>query len=378
MGLSASTAVFLASLTGIPIAYMLNLMAASLDEKYVFAAGVISLIAIVVLTYVLADNKKKLSDPLFYVFSICCFSSVCDLFLSLENDGWVTGIMEFYLKDGEPYLASSMGILACYWDGIGHYAMYLIMLWAMDRNQDFRDCGLYWVGSIGHSLFVFLPGNVIGKYGVKWSFLLNVPYVIVPIYALARFLNERPKATIPKKQSQTEYSPIWKRPVDMLLILYLAASLVLAMFRGFTVLGCNPWYIRDVEPYLTDPTSYPMLQMLVYMFYFIPYYCMAMYGLVVPGCSWMPDWAMVHAGAAIQAQISHIGSAIHDRTPYIHRIPMTFDSMLPFLAINLPLLIIPQLMAARCLMSSEYFMPVEEKSNDSLKPSQKRETKKIK
>jgi hypothetical protein len=46
--------------------------------------------------------------------------------------------------------------------------------------------------------------------------------------------------------------------------------------------------------------------MLVYMFYFIPYYCMAIYGLVVPGCSWMLDWSMIHAGAAVQVSLKNI------------------------------------------------------------------------
>jgi hypothetical protein len=42
------------------------MMAEHLDEKYVFGAGVISLVFVVVLMYVLADDKGKLNDPLFY------------------------------------------------------------------------------------------------------------------------------------------------------------------------------------------------------------------------------------------------------------------------------------------------------------------------
>jgi hypothetical protein len=57
---------------------------------------------------------------------------------------------------------------------------------------------------------------------------------------------------------------------------------------------------------------------------------------------------------------------------------MTLDAQLPFLAINFPLLIVPQLMATRCLISSEYFMPVEEESQDVLNQTRKHETKKIK
>lgn len=43
--------------------------------------------------------------------------------------------------------------------------------------------------------------------------------------------------------------------------------------------------------------------MLVSMFYSAPYYIVALYGLTVPGCEWMPDLTLVHSGALAQVRL---------------------------------------------------------------------------
>lgn len=44
-------------------------------------------------------------------------------------------------------------------------------------------------------------------------------------------------------------------------------------------------------------------QMLMYMFYALPFYGLAAYALIFPGCSWLPDWALVFAGAIGQVRL---------------------------------------------------------------------------
>lgn len=42
--------------------------------------------------------------------------------------------------------------------------------------------------------------------------------------------------------------------------------------------------------------------MLIYLFYVLPFFCLCIYGLVLPGCSWLPDWSLVFAGAVAQVR----------------------------------------------------------------------------
>lgn len=81
------------------------------------------------------------------------------------------------------------------------------LLFTYPHSGPVRDAALFWFGSIFHSLIVFLPGNVLGPHEVKLSYLLNVPYILVPLYVLHRVLVEnRQKMYLKAKKVRRAFS----------------------------------------------------------------------------------------------------------------------------------------------------------------------------
>ncbi|NXA07433.1 TM6S2 protein, partial [Sapayoa aenigma] len=323
------------------------------------------------------------------VFVLFSFISVVDLIIALEEDGFISGFMEVYVREGEPYLRTAHGIMICYWDGIVHYGLYLTMIGAIGHRKNYRSLGLFWVGSLMMSIVVFLLGNMIGKYSTELSpsFLLNLPYILILVWAGVR-LFQQPKALpwlSPEKVAEEQRKALYQRPQDVLLVLVLLLTAAFTFFRGMVVLDCPSdscfEYIYQHEPYLRDPVAYPKVQvcgveaglerprvnrdgvtlsisppqMLIYMFYVLPFFILCIYGLVVPGCSWLPDWSLVFAGAVAQAQFSHLGSSLHSRTPFPYQTPD--DVLWSFLLSNILYALGPQLLVLRCLRCPAFFLP---------------------
>ncbi|XP_077989375.1 transmembrane 6 superfamily member 1-like [Glandiceps talaboti] len=368
--MSAATAVFAMSLTAIPVTYSVNLMHFTQDHRYVFVCGVVVLTMFSVFAYLIGKiQKQPPKDWFFYVCAVFAFTSVVDTIIALELDDVIDGFMTFYLKEGEPYLSSAHGTMISYWDGSAHYLMQLAIVTAIAWKESYHEVGLYWAGSIVHSMIVFMPGNLIGKNGknVKASIFLNTPYVIIPIWIAFRLLTTKRKIEAkPSEVDKAQKKGLLQRPLDMFLIVCLLGLSLIGEIRGMAALdspmNVTQEYLLNYEPYITDDVIYPKLQMLIYLFYFVPYYMMSIYGLIYPGRQWMIDWSLVHAGAAAQAQFTHIGCSLHSRTPYRLRAPPNTRPV--FWLVNLSLLLLPQLLAWRCVYYPEFFVKRSTESKD--------------
>ncbi|XP_059495227.1 transmembrane 6 superfamily member 1-like isoform X2 [Stegostoma tigrinum] len=324
MTASSATRVFVLSLVSIPVCYLFNFLSTNCSPWTILLVGLLILISVAIIAYFLA-RKKPPKDPLFYLYAVFAFTSVVDLIVGLEQDGLIDGFMTLHLKEGEPYLSTGHGHMICYWDGSAHYLMYLLMVAAIAWEQSYRTIGLYWVGSILMSTFVFLSGNLVGKYGSKLGpvSLLIIPYLILPMWAVLQIYNQPLKnESAPKAIEIVQKKNLLQRPLDLLLTISLLLVIGFSLFRGLVALDCPikvcRQYLQLQEPYLRDPAAYPK----------------------------------------IQAQFSHIGASLHSRTPYMYRVPE--EAQLVFLITNGLYGIVPQLLAYRCVNNPEFFLKRKE------------------
>jgi hypothetical protein len=223
---------------------------------------------------------------------------------------------------------------------------------------------LFWCGSIINSLIVLVGGAAVGQFGshIKPSCLLNVPYMLFPVIFMFRQLAGR--SNFIQQQQIKEKSKVsiglksfLFRPFDMCFLAYMIFAIVFAIFRVLHVLKTplmkNSIYY-EYEPYLLNTSGFPLVQILTYAFYFVPYYCATIVALLFYNQQpskfpWLPDWTMVHAGAAAQAQFSYLCSSLHNPPlfPEASWTAIPSEYWLITVGCNLMLAIVPQLFAFR-------------------------------
>lgn len=359
MSASAGTGVFVLSLTSIPICYLSNSLICNDSTEALFYAGCATFVILCISGQFIL-TKKAPSDPLFYVYAVFAFLSVVSLIIGLEQDNVIDGFVTFYLKEADPHINTAHGHMISYWDGCVHYLMYLLMIAAITWGDSYRAIGLYWVGSFLMRAIVYILGNAVGKYGTQLGplCLLHWLYITVAVWACFRIFRQASSQTQEPLSNETQRKGLFQRPMDLFFVIYLIPAFAFCVFRGLIALDCpSEWcqiYTQQFEPYLRDPTAYAKVQMLVSMLYSGPYYVLAVYALVVPGCEWMPDLTFVHSGALAQAQFCHIGASLHTRTPFSFRVPA--NSQLVFLMMNVLYALVPQLLCYRCSTRNDFFL----------------------
>ncbi|KAG7513961.1 transmembrane 6 superfamily member 1-like [Solea senegalensis] len=375
------TFVFLFSFSALGILYAMNTIP-EFQEPYVVLGIGAAVLVIVFLFYFLITRVNPPKDALFFVFAEFSFTCVIDLTSALEHDGILSGFMRFYQQTGEPYLGTAYGIMMCYWDGIVHFIMYLVMISRITDRKAYRNVGLLWAGSLCANMSVFLVGIVTGKYGseIRPVFWLNFLFLLMPVYgAVTLFTRPKDKPLIGGYNAQHAQSMklIW-RPLDLILVLLLLVAMAFTILRGLVVLdspleACSV-YLTDYEPYLKDPVGFPKVMMLHLFFYGLPLLGAFTYGLLKPGCTWMTDWTVFFAGAMTQCQWAHIGGSLHPRTTAPFHIPN--DVFWCVLTANLLYTATPILVALRVHSNPYFFLKINQfPGQTGLPNSEEKDTK---
>jgi len=323
--------VFILSLFAIPVCYFLSTVKELYDENVLFVIAVGLCVGIVLISMGLFGRRDL------YVIGFSFFTWTClvDLLLAFNIDGFIDWL-DFYLEEGEKYLQSAHGAAINYWDGSVHYVLYLIMIDRLSA-QSARPVSLisfFWFGSIINSLLVFLPGNALGPFAVelKPSFLLNVPYVFLPIFYALRTWKRQQASHANVVEKQEVIAPRQSnRLIHWLLAIMFMIGIGLATIRLLIVLDTPiellQAFRRNFEPLLAEPSTYPKMQMLCDFFYRLPMMGMFVYELISTSAGSfdykrhksLENWAWIHAGAVCQGYFTYAFCAFHHLTPVQYR-----------------------------------------------------------
>ncbi len=343
---------FALCLTSIPVAVGLSYLDVLMhDHLLVFIIGVVVCSFVAYISYPLIFKhltSANRHDPYLYLFTFFAWTTIIDIQLAMTIDGHI-GVLNFYLEQGERYLQSAYGSLINWWDGTVHFSLYMYILvqLATASTATCRDASLYYVGSIMNSLFVFLPGNVTGPYGteLKASYLLNVPFCIVPLTYLARVLSS-PRSGAPHSSSSSALH--W--PLRLFFFLFFSAATVFSTIRVLTVFRSTlpffQWWGAEIEPFLLDTTTYPQWQATVNALYYIPFFLYAAVAMLSGRYSaTLADCSVLAAGALAQGGFSLFPTVFYERTASQFRFAPSSPYFSSVAAANLALFLVPHLFA---------------------------------
>jgi hypothetical protein len=325
-----------------------TIQAAHDDGGLFLLAILICAVAFLLPVVALGSAAKALRLPaLYFVFTFFAFTCMIDAVLSLSALG-LTDWGTFYLESGEAYLGGMHGAWINGWDATGHYALYLLFTyhyatrnspassssWPKLSASAFRLALLWWAGSVLNSLVVLLPAVAVGSFGVEVrpSILLNIPYVALPITLAWTAAAGHVEAAGASATASSSTPSLLARVLDpatrtgiatgdaLFSILLLPALVAFLVVRALAAGGAShplfAGYASSFEPYLLDPTRFPLLQAVVYALYYAPVLLAAAVlafreGSIARVGARYPLLAAVTvflAGGAAQGQVSYVGA----------------------------------------------------------------------
>ncbi len=335
---SVPIAIALISLLAVPFSYAVAYLSFFHDNPgAVLGVGVLALVLPAVIAYLVVfrrmpDTVRK--DPFLYIFTIFSFACVLDLMIGLTLMGY-TDVMAWYFASGEPYLNTAHGMAINIWDGTVHYALYLLMAYQIASGKSYRRAGLFWVGSMMGSGMVFLVGNLIGVFAhhVEPSYLLNVPFMLVPIFIAWRIFAKDSDAPIAGPVSNGALK--WAQTLALLAVAGFSLFRLLVALNPETGITSG-W--ASIEPYLQSPMAYPQLQITVYAFWIAPFCLIAALALWRANSPRLSHWAWIFAGVVFQGQFAHVIAGFSEKNEAAFRIAAENGGM--YIASNLALAVI--------------------------------------
>ncbi len=332
---SVPIAIALISLLAIPFSYAVANLSIFHDYPIaVLGVGILALVLPAIIAYALVfrhmpDTVRK--DPFLYIFTIFAFACVLDLLIGFTLMGF-TDVMSWYFASGEPYLNTAHGMAINIWDGTVHYALYLTIAYQMASGKSYRRTGLIWVGSMMGSGMVFLIGNLIGVFAdhVEPSYLLNVPFMLVPIFIAWRIFSQNPD--LDRSSSQPNALVNWALTITLLAVAGFSLFRLLVSLNPNTAIT-GSW--GAIETYLQSPMAYPQLQIAVYAFWIAPFCLIAALSLWRTAGQKISHWAWIFVGVVCQGQFAHIIAGMSEKNEAAFQISAG-DSTL-FIGLNLAL-----------------------------------------